>query len=222
MSYHFDAVLFDLDGTLIDSEPLGMRGLGMILSRYGHAMPADFGQHVIGRRSHDSATLLIEHFALPHTVEELVAEKRVLINDLIEREVEALPGAEAILRELRERGVPAAVATSSSRPYLNMILAKFGWAEFFAASVTGEEVAHGKPAPDIFLRAAELLDVPPARCLVIEDAPHGVAAGLAAGATVLAIPNSVTGTLQFPDGARHIQALATILDLLDGRTGARP
>jgi len=222
MPYHFDAVLFDLDGTLIDSEPLGMRGLDMFLARYGHTLPADFGQRVIGRRAHDNAVMMLEHFSLPHTVEELMAEQRTLINDLIEREVEALPGAAAILAALRERGVRTAVATSSSRPYLTMILAKFGWAEFFDASVTGEEVAHGKPAPDIFLRAAELVDVPPARCLVVEDAPHGVAAGLAAGATVLAIPNSVTGSLTFPDGARHIKALAAILDLLDHGAGARP
>jgi HAD superfamily hydrolase (TIGR01509 family) len=219
MPYHFDAVLFDLDGTLIDSEPLGMRGLGMVLARYGHTMPADFGQRVIGRRAYDNATMMIEHFALPHTVEELIAEKRTLINTLIENEVEAMPGAGAILRELRGRGVRTAVATSSSRPYLRMILAKFGWTELFDATVTGEEVAHGKPAPDIFLRAAELLDVPPARCLVVEDAPHGVAAGIASGATTLAIPNSVTAPLQFPAGARRITALATILDLLDG---ARP
>ena len=219
MNYHFDAVLFDLDGTLIDSEPLGMRGLGLFLARYGHTMPADFGQRVIGRRAHDNAVLMLEHFGLPHTVEELMAEQRTLINDLIEREVEPMPGAEAILRALRERGVPAAVATSSSRPYLRMILGKFGWAEFFAASVTGEEVAHGKPAPDIFLRAAELLAVPPARCLVVEDAPHGVAAGIASGATTLAIPNSVTAALQFPAGARRIADLDAILGLLDG---ARP
>jgi len=216
MSYHFDAVLFDLDGTLIDSEPLAMRGLGMFLDRYGHTMPADFGQRVIGRRAYDNATLMIEHFALSHTVEELIEEKRALLHTLIENEVEAMPGAEAILRELRRRGVRTAVATSASRPYLGMILAKFGWEELFDASVTGEEVAHGKPAPDIFLRAAELLDVPPARCLVVEDAPHGVAAGMASGATTLAIPNSITAPLQFPDGARRIATLGAILELLDG------
>ena len=219
MPYHFDAVLFDLDGTLIDSEPLAVVGLGQFLASYGHTVPADFFQHLLGRRSHDSALVMLEHFALPHTVEELIAERRTLMHDLIEREVEAMPGADSILRELRGRGVRTAVATSSSRPYLRMILAKFGWAELIDASVTGEEVAHGKPAPDIFLRAAELLDVPPARCLVVEDAPHGVAAGMASGATTLAIPNSITAPLQFPDGARRIATLGAILELLDG---ARP
>lgn len=210
----FDAILFDLDGTLIDSEPIGQRALDIFLARYGITPPPGFIHRLVGRRAHDNATLMLSEFALPLSVEEIILEQRHLTNTMVEQEVETLPGAETLLQTLRERGIRMAVATSSQRPYLAMVLAKFGWTDVFAATVAGEEVTHGKPAPDIFLRAAELLDVSPSRCLVVEDAPHGVAAGLAAGATVVAIPNTVTASLEFPAGAQTFGSLAALQDWL--------
>ncbi len=215
MPKRFDAVLFDLDGTLIDSEPIGMRALDIFLTRYGHTPPPGFLHRLVGRRAHDNALLLLEEFGLPLSVEALIAEQRALINAMVEREVALLPGAAALLRTLRERAVPMAVATSSMRSYLTMVCAKFGWGELFDATVTGEEVPNGKPAPDIFLRAAALLGVAAERCLVLEDAPHGVAAGLAAGATVIAIPNTVTQSLEFPAGVQLAPSLAAVLEWLD-------
>lgn len=215
----FDAVLFDLDGTLIDSEPIGVRALDMFLARYGYTAPPGFIQRLVGRRAYDNALVMIEEFDLPLTVEALINEERQLVADLVERNVERLPGATQLLHTLRERNIPIAVATSSLRSYLTMVLRKFGWSELFDATVTGEEVAHGKPAPDIFLRAAELLRVPPTRCLVLEDAPHGVAAGVAAGATVIAIPNSVTRGLEFPPQVQQMTSLNDVLAWLGSDSG---
>ncbi len=215
MINRFDAIVFDLDGTLIDSEPIGQRALDIFLARYGITPPPGFIHRLVGRRAHDNAMLMLAEFALPLSVEEIILEQRHLTNTLVEQEVVTLPGAESLLRALRERGIRMAVATSSQRPYLAMILAKFGWLDVFDATVTGEEVTHGKPAPDIFLRAAELLGVSPTRCVVVEDAPHGVAAGLAAGATVIAIPNTVTASLEFPAGAHTFGSLVQLRDWLE-------
>lgn len=210
------AILFDLDGVLIDSEPIGMRGLDIYLGRYGHQVPPGFASQLIGRRSQDNARLLIDHFGLPLDAETVIAEHREVVFAMVVSEVEPMPGVRELLAVARELGLRTAVATSSPRPYLHMILDKFGWQRDFDATVTGEEVAHGKPAPDIFLRAAELVGAPPAACLVVEDAPHGVAAGLAAGATVLAVPNSVTRELLFPAEARKVESLHAVAAWLKG------
>lgn len=211
-----EAILFDLDGVLIDSEPIGMRGLEIYLGRYGHQVPPGFAQQLVGRRAHDNARLLIDHFGLPLDVDTVIAEQRELVFAMIAGEVGLMPGVQELLGLARDLGLRTAVATSSPRPYLQMIIEKFGWQRAFDATVTGEEVTYGKPAPDIFLRAAELVGAPPAACLVVEDAPHGVAAGLAAGAIVLAVPNSVTSDLIFPAEARKVASLHAVAEWLKG------
>ncbi len=213
MTPSLTALLCDLDGLLIDSEPLAMLALEQLLQHHGHASDPLIAQQLIGRRAHDNAELLIAHYGLPYTVLDLIAEQRHRANTLIEQQVEPMPGAAALLQGAQALGLQLAVATSSSRPYLQMVLRKFGWQHHFAATVTGEEVAHGKPAPDIFLQAATLLEQEPARCLVLEDSPPGVAAGLAAGAQVIAVPNPLTAPLEFPPAPR-MESLHAVLDYL--------
>lgn len=208
------AVLFDCDGVLVDSETVSLRALDRYLARYGKVAPPNFADQLVGKRAVDNGRLIIETFDLPVTLEQHIKEFRQLIEIMVEAEAEAMPHADHVLRMLHERGIPLAVATSSPRPYLSMILRKFGWEQLFQASVTGEEVQHGKPAPDIFLRAAELLGVPIQECWVIEDAPHGVAAGVASGAQVFAVPNSVTRHLAFPSQIEQWTSLAELLTVL--------
>ena len=208
------AVLFDCDGVLVDSETVSLRALDRYLARYGKVAPPNFAYQLVGKRAVDNGKLIIETFDLPVTLEQHIKEFRQLIEIMVEAEAEAMPHTDHVLRTLHERGIPLAVATSSPRPYLSMILRKFGWEQLFQASVTGEEVQHGKPAPDIFLRAAELLNVPIEECWVIEDAPHGVAAGVASGARVFAVPNSVTRHLAFPAQIEQWTSLAELLAVL--------
>lgn len=207
----FKAILFDCDGVLVDSEPVSMRALDVFLARYGKTCAADWGHRMVGRRAYDNAKMLVESFDLPLSIEQTIAEHRQLIFELVEHEAEAMPYADQTIRWLNQQQFPIAVATSSPRPYLSMVLRKFGWEACFDATVTGEEVANGKPAPDIFMRAAELLRVSAQASLVLEDAPQGVQAGLAAGATVYAVPNSVTKYLEFPAAARQYASLAEVL-----------
>lgn len=209
----FDAILFDCDGVLVDSEPVSMRALDVFLARYGKQAEPDWGHRMVGRRAYDNAQMMIESFDLPLSIEQTITEHRQLIFELVEREAEAMPYADQLIRWLNQQHIPIAVATSSPRPYLTMVLQKFGWHDCFGATVTGEEVANGKPAPDIFLRAAELLGVAAKASLVLEDAPHGVQAGLAAEATVYAVPNSVTKYLEFPPVAKYASLAEVLAEL---------
>ncbi|WP_110520332.1 HAD family hydrolase [Herpetosiphon llansteffanensis] len=213
----FKAILFDCDGVLVDSEPVSMRALDVFLARYGKACAPDWGHRMVGRRAYDNAQMMVDSFDLPLSVEQTIAEHRQLIFELVEREAEAMPYADQLIRWLNQQHIPIAVATSSPRPYLTMVLQKFGWNDCFGATVTGEEVANGKPAPDIFLRAAELLGVTAQASLVLEDAPHGVQAGLAAEATVYAVPNSVTKYLEFPPVAKYASLAEVLAELQTNR-----
>ena len=210
------ALICDLDGLLIDSEPLALRALEQLCTSYGVTLDPTLGAQLIGRRASDNAALVLARHALPLTPAELITAHRAQIAALVEQEVTLMAGAEPLLRLARVLELKLAIATSSPRSYLDMVLARFGWHTVFQATVSGEEVAAGKPAPDIFLRAAELLHTPPAACLVLEDAPPGVAAALAAGSQVWAVVHPLTEQLDFPDGVKRVQSLHAVIEWLKG------
>lgn len=182
-------VIFDLDGTLLDTESLVTEVSKIIVERYGKAWHTGGVAGRLGKRPLDGAAMLVEEFGLPCTPQEYLSQSLTLLQDRWKR-AKALPGADRLLRHLAEQGVPMALASSSPRRNITAKLSYHPeWLKAFAETVAGDEVEHGKPAPDIFLRAASLLGADPAACLVVEDAPAGVAAGKAAGMQVLAVPS---------------------------------
>ncbi len=180
------AVLFDCDGTLVDSEPLARIAWERTLAPHGYVLTDEDLEQVIGLPFPVVHGFFARRVALPGPGPVLETLSRELFALYAER-LEAFPDAVASVHELRRTGVPVAVASSSPRVRLDVALAHVGLADAFAVTVAGDEVARGKPEPDMFLEAARRLGADPAACVVVEDSAPGVAAGLAAGMGVLGV-----------------------------------
>lgn len=192
------AVLFDMDGLLVDSEPQWEAVIALVVERLrtprGRAWTSHDQDVVVGRALLDSArhmTAVAASEAAPAAVvAQMVAEMELLLR----REVVWRPGARELLHALRAEGVPTALVSASYRPLVDAVCGHLtdGTGQHpFAVTVAGDEVSRGKPDPEPYLSACRLLGVEPARCLVLEDSPTGATAGEAAGCLVVAVPNVV-------------------------------
>lgn len=177
-------VIFDCDGTLVDSEPLSGDTWRQVVRPYGYEIADADLDAVVGFPYLRTHAYFAARAALP-APEALLPELNRVLFALIDERLEVFADALEAVRELRSRGVPVAVASSSVRERLDRTLARAGLA--FAVTIAGDEVEHGKPAPDMFLLAAERLALAPERCVVVEDSPPGVAAGRAAGMPTLGV-----------------------------------
>jgi len=184
------AVIFDMDGVIVDSEPHHERAFRLVFDELGYGQ--NHGVHFpdyIGRSDVTVWHDFIARHRPPHSLEEMAALKQTRVLDLMRAAQPIFDGLPELAANLAAR-VPLAVASGSQHPVIEEVLAMKGLRQFFSAVVSFTDVPHGKPAPDIFLRAAELLGVAPADCWVIEDSKPGIAAGLAAGMRVIAISNT--------------------------------
>lgn len=179
-------VVFDLDGTLVDSEPLSDDAWRSVLAEHGYQVTEAELQAVHGLRFGDVYASFARHANLPSAVTLWADYSRVLFASFDTRLV---PFSDAVTtaRALRTSGVPLALATSSRRERLDRTLAAVNLTALFTVTVAGDEVSHGKPAPDGYLTAAELLGIDPSHCVAIEDSQAGIDAARAAGMTVLAV-----------------------------------
>lgn len=183
-------VLFDLDGVLLDSEPLYTQATQEILDPYGKTFDWSLKVNTIGRDARDGARWLLAELGVPLSVDEYLQRRERRLRELF-RTVQPVAGAREFVATLAQRGVPMAVATSSHRDQYDVKVSGHPWFGAFAAVVCGDdpELARLKPAPDIFLLAAARLQADPRSCLVVEDSPAGVAAARAAGMQVVAVPD---------------------------------
>jgi HAD superfamily hydrolase (TIGR01509 family) len=182
----FDAVLFDCDGVLVDSERITNAVLRDMLEELGWKLTlAECMRIFVGKAIKDEAAIIEAHTGQPLTDDWMVRfrERR---NLRLAKDVEAIDGAVAAVRELHAQlHGRIACASGADRTKVELQLKKCGLLEYFEGRVfSGHELPRSKPAPDVYLVAADSVDVPPSRCLVIEDTITGVAAGIAAGATV--------------------------------------
>ena len=206
-------VVFDCDGTLVDSEPLSMDAWRRTIEPYGYAITdADF-LAVVGRPYTYTHSYLSERVSLPDP-DALWPELRTELFELIDTRLRPFADAVAAVADLEVRGVALAVASSSLRERLDRTLARAGLD--FAVTIAGDEVEHGKPAPDMFLLAAERLGVDPSRCVVVEDSPAGIAAGRAAGMPTLGVcrVQGTESTLSEADRIVYMVSAEEILSLL--------
>ncbi|MET8645480.1 HAD family phosphatase [Streptomyces sp. NPDC004675] len=183
------AVVFDLDGTLVDSEPNYFEAARRLLADRG--VP-DFTwadhQRYVGISTRETLALFQERYGLDSPLDELLAETNRRYMDLARASTPIYPEMRALVELLAGEGVPMAIASGSSPRAIEAILSGTGLASRFTAYVSADEVAHGKPAPDVFIEAARRLGVSPADCVVLEDAAPGVAAAYAAGMRCIAVP----------------------------------
>lgn len=194
---HIAAVIFDMDGILVDSEPLHLRATQTALGERGQSYTERDNRAFFGATDAELFRILRILFDLETPTEALVAAKLDRLVALIHAEARPLPGVTVIPPRLAAAGLPLALASASSRRVIRAVLDSIGLGTVFRAVVSGDEVARGKPAPDGFLMAARRLAVEPERCLVVEDSRNGVLAGKAAGMTVAAIPCAATSHEDF-------------------------
>jgi HAD superfamily hydrolase (TIGR01509 family) len=180
------AVIFDCDGTLVDSEPLARTAWERAMAPYGYAVTDADVESCVGLPFPRVHAYFAERVELPDA-DAMWTEFSGVLFGLIDDELVLFDDAVDAVRELRSRGVPVAVASSSPHERLQRTLGRAGLLDAFDVVVSGDEVEHGKPAPDMFLLAAARLGVRPAACVVIEDSPPGVQAGRAAGMFTLAV-----------------------------------
>ncbi|MFJ4922993.1 HAD family hydrolase [Streptomyces sp. NPDC088725] len=228
---HIQAVIFDLDGTLVDSEPNYYEAGRRLLAHYGvQDFSWEHHSRFIGISTLETLEALRAEYAIDVPLETLLAEKNRLYLELVRASTEVFPEMRTFVEQLHGSGVPMAVASGSSGEAIDVALERTGLAAYFTTTVSAEEVPRGKPEPDVFLEAARRLGADPARCLVLEDAEPGVAAAHAAGMPCIAIPY-VRGTasqpayrtagLLFPGGQAEFTARAA-LDWISGTPEPRP
>lgn len=186
------ALIFDMDGTLIDSEPLHLVAYQQLLRQFGHHYTEDDNREFLGRTDMIVATTLVPRFQLTLSPEQFIQRKDDILSQLLRDSGAARPGVMKLLEEGKRAGIPMAVASSATMKAIDVTLDILKIRHYFSALASGEEVPHGKPAPDVFLLAAQRLGVSPANCLVIEDTIAGIKAAKAAGMECLAVPCDAT------------------------------
>jgi len=198
------AVIFDMDGVLVLSAPAHWAAWVEVASQRG--LPLSRAQFLSwnGLTNQDICARLWGGAATPAFVAQVAAQKESSFRARIAGAVPLAPGCRELLGELRGRGALLAVGTSAPRENVDLVLDGGGIRASFDAVVHADLVARGKPAPDIFLRAAELLGVPPSRCTVIEDAPMGVRAARAAGMAVVGVMTNHGAEELLDEGARAV------------------
>jgi len=183
------AVLFDNDGLTLDTEVCWTRAEEALFLRRGRTFTLAHKQEMIGTSAVVASATLERHLDAPGTGAALMDELHQLLLLELEREVLARPGAVALLEALRAAGRPVGMASNSPRAIVDRALQAAGIAAHFDRTIAGDEVAHPKPAPDIYLTLAAALGVDPAACVALEDSPTGVRAARAAGMFVIGIPS---------------------------------
>jgi HAD superfamily hydrolase (TIGR01509 family) len=181
-------VIFDLDGVLVDSEQAWDAARKDVVAANGGAWREGAERDMLGMSSKEWPVYLVERLGVELTPEQV---NRAVVDAMLrgyERRLPLLPGAKAAVERVAARG-PIGLASSSNREVIDLVLERMGVAGLFAATVSSEEVARGKPAPDVYLEAARRLRVDPAGATAVEDSENGIRSAHAAGLRVLAIPN---------------------------------
>ena len=204
-----DGVVFDLDGLLLDSEQVWDAAREELANERGGHWHPQAQRDMMGMSSPEWSRYMHDVIGLPEPPEEINDEVVQRLERSYREHLPVIPGAQAAVERLAARW-PLALASSSNRELIDLALDLMGIAGCFQATVSSEEVAHGKPAPDVYLEAARRLDVDPTRAVAIEDSHNGIRAAKAAGMGVVAIPNK-----HFPPGAEALAQAEVVLGSLD-------
>ncbi len=197
------AVVFDLDGLMVNTEEVfHMTGHELLRRRGKVATQALFNQ-MMGRRAREAFAAMIEMMELSETIDELQIESESIFDGLLETHLRPMPGLFELLGWIEQRGLPKGVATSSDSVYLHRMLGTFDLVDRFSMKLTAEDVTHGKPNPEIYLKAAERIGVKPHEMLVLEDSQAGTRAAAEAGAHIISVPHQHSRHHDFSP-AKHV------------------
>lgn len=204
-----EAVIFDIDGTIVDNMHLHAEAFAVFAKRHGLPVltPEDRAR-LDGRRNSEIFPILFRRDVPREEWRQYEDEKEGLYRELSRGRLAPMPGLKRLIQTLKGSKTAIALATSAPEPNVTHTLRELGLAGVFPIIVRGDQVARGKPAPDVFLEAARQLNVAPAKCLVFEDAPMGVVAAQAAGMPVVALTTSFA--------AAHFEALQPPPDFVCG------
>ena len=204
-----EAVIFDLDGVLVDSEQVWDEVRERLARERGGRWHAGAQRDMMGMSSVEWSRYMSDELGVPMSPDEVSAEVVRRVEERYRRELPLLPGAVDAVRRLADRW-PLGLASSSNRPVIDLVLELAGIEDSFAVTISSEEVERGKPAPDVYLEAADRLGVAPRRSAAIEDSTNGLLAARAADLAVVAIPNHA-----FPPDPEALAAADVALDTLD-------
>jgi HAD superfamily hydrolase (TIGR01509 family) len=214
------AVVFDLDGVIVDSEHVWDEARQQLAEERGGRWHAEASRDMMGMSSPEWSRYMHDVIGLAETPEEINAEVVRRLEAAYREDLPLLPGAAEAVEALAAAW-PLGLASSSNRELIDLVLGASGLGRFFAATVSSEEVPRGKPAPDVYLEAARRLGVEPARAVAVEDSENGIRSARAAGMRVLAIPNP-----QYPPAPDALaladDVLASVAELTPTRVDPRP
>jgi HAD superfamily hydrolase (TIGR01509 family) len=207
-----DAVIFDLDGVLLDSESAWLDAKRAVVEEWGGRWKDEATRAMLGMSAPEWSVYMRDELAVdrdPHAIDVEVVKR--LLEDYRER-LPLLPGAVDAVERLAQRW-PLGLASSSNLEVIEVVMEAGGFARFFETWVSSEEVARGKPAPDVFLEAARRMGIDPRACAAVEDSHNGILAAHAAGMVVIALPNH-----EFPPGEEALSRADRVLGSLDELT----
>jgi HAD superfamily hydrolase (TIGR01509 family) len=208
-----EAVVFDLDGVLLDTEELWDEARHQLAEERGAPWPDDAQRAMMGMSSPEWSQYMHEAIGLPEAPEQISGEVVRRLEALYRERLPLVPGALEAVRRIGAHW-PLGIASSSNRPLIDLFLELTGGRDLFRATVSSEEVERGKPAPEVYVEAARRLGVDRARCAAIEDSENGIRSAAAAGMRVVTIPNRV-----FPPSEEEALSLAdAVLNSLDELT----
>jgi HAD superfamily hydrolase (TIGR01509 family) len=206
-----EAVIFDMDGVIIDSEPMYTQAAIMALKEYQIEVSVDYLNQFIGSTTHHMCKTIIEDFAIDATPKDLVQLNEKMYRDILNAKGHLIiPYVIDLIKDLHTHGIKLAIASSSSAEAIEEVLTSLSIKEYFIIYVSGDQVALPKPSPDIFLEAARLLEVEPDHCMVIEDSFNGVTAANVAGITSIGYVNPNSGNQDLSKAAMLIEGFEEV------------
>lgn len=183
------AIIFDMDGLLVDSEPLWHRAETALVESRGYTYTPELRAKIIGLRLDAIVEMFRRELHFPESNAELIDELNRYVLRFLPETIRPQPGAHELVAWVAARGLPRAIASSSPAVVIDAVVQSQGWEEVFAVRCTADNVPAGKPAPDVYLAAAQRLGIPPEHCLALEDSPTGARAAVAAGMVCCAVPD---------------------------------
>ena len=208
-----NAVIFDMDGVIFETEKLAQESWRLVAKEFGVPVGDDFMTMLLGMSHTGILDVYAKYFGDYELGSRIYNWRKVFMNDSIEKNgVPVKPGVRELFAYLRETGLPMALATSSYRPNVERLFRVTALENPFSVVITGDTLEHSKPDPEIFLRAAQGLNVPINECLIIEDSYNGIIAGSAAGAVTVMVPDMVQPTPEIR--ARAFAVCDSLVDII--------